>query len=243
MRRRNGEFGFLSRQFSLSKIDAIWPSPEFYEEIEQDFWLMDDHRWALWAWEQGRRRYPDRFPACLVHIDAHSDAGNFWLSREELERLRGLSEQEVRTILDGPGLKHLSSVCCDSFIAPGCARNLIKHVDFLCHESERGFDVEDLGLLGVTQSMLRDASELPRIEGGSRMLFDLDIDTFNDIETPCDTNYWDKDQMEALLDKCEPLVRNAVVVTVAISFNCSGEIDDARELTKHVVGRLLNFRR
>ena len=233
----------MSRQFSLSKIDAIWPSPEFYGEIEQDFWLMDDHRWALWAWEQGRRRYPDRFPARLVHIDAHSDAGNFWLSREELECLRGLSERDVRAILDGPGLKHLSSVCCDSFIAPGCARNLIKHVDFLCHESERGFDEDDLELLGVTQSMLSNALELRRIEEGSRVLFDLDVDTFNDIDTPCETNYWSRDKIEALLDECEPLVRTATVVTVAISFNCSGEIGDARELTKHVVGRLLDFRR
>jgi len=233
----------LSREFSLSKIDAIGPYLDFCEEIERDFWLMDSHRWALWAWEQGKKRYPHLFPARLVHIDAHDDAGNFWQAPDHFERLSRLSEREVNSMLAGTAVEPLESVAYDSFIAPGCVRNLINHVDFLCHESERGFDDEDLELLGITQSILRDVSELPRIEDGSRVLFDLDVDTFNDIETPCETNYWSQGRIDALLAGCEPLVSNAVVVTVAISFNCSGGFDDARGLTKHVIGRLLDFRR
>ena len=55
-----------------AKIDSLVPRSEFHEEIAENVWLMDNHKWALFAWEKFFIENPSRVPLPLARIAHHA---------------------------------------------------------------------------------------------------------------------------------------------------------------------------
>ncbi len=229
---------------ALSFIDDLDHDSDYAEEIAPNFWIMGDHKWAFWAWEEYRARDGHQLPATLVHVDYHWDAINDWQDEQEIEELRSIRALgELQKLLtkekDGR-----SCIQYDNFISPGVIRGVINHVDFYCLQKdiEPGLWPPFLEQHGGTQILHDSIDALVQRNEGNHVLFDLDIDIFNRSNLWCETDHWSDDEVLELLDTCAPIVREALVVTVAISFGLSGDYDDARRLAKLVIGRLLQLR-
>lgn len=229
---------------ALSFIDGLDHDSDYVMEIAPNFWIMDNHKWAFWAWEKYRAEDGHQLPTTLVHVDKHWDAANDWKDERRIEELLSITSLGGLQKLLTKGEDNRSCVRLDSFIAPSIIRGIINHVDFYClqTDTERGLWPPFLEKLGSTQILHESIDALVQRNKGHRLLFDLDIDIFNRSDMWCETDHWSDDEVLRLLDSCAPIIRGALVVTVAISFGFSGDDDDARRLAKLVIGRLLELR-
>ena len=236
----------------VREVDGIGLEEDYHKEIAPDFWLMNNHKWAFWAWEEYRTRDSASLPATLAHIDFHPDSMDDWQDNREIENFKAITDrEELRRLLRArEWTPNSSDIRYDNFIACGIHRGLIDRVE--CFQKPGGeklcFNVEHGDELKITQATRRSIHELVSCCEGRPLFFDLDIDVFNpesgnDNDTDhYVTRHWPDDEIAVFLDECQPLVANALVVTVAISFGCSGEEQDARRLTKMVLESLLPMR-
>lgn len=223
-----------------AKIDSLVPSSEFHEEIAENVWLMDNHKWALYAWEKFFIEDPSRAPLPLVHADYHWDAINDWRTEEEASQILHIDSLSriKEAILSG-------TIDYANFIFPEIIRKRISEVYFYCFfldNPTHGFDPEDLERHGAKQSICPDLDQLLNAVSDRPVLFDLDIDVFNNSDYGHKTDYWENAKIDDFFRRCGHTIRDAPVVTIAISFGCSGEVHDAKELTKCVVGKILDIR-
>ena len=65
----------MNSQINFEKND------EYFDEIYPNIWIMDNHKWALYCWEQYRVK--NQIPSTLVHIDYHWDAVNDYYENED----------------------------------------------------------------------------------------------------------------------------------------------------------------
>lgn len=223
-----------------ARIDSLIPGSVFHEEIAENVWLMDNHKWALHAWEKFFIEDPSRAPLPLVHADYHWDAINDWQTEEEAREICQISSltgiEEV--ILSG-------SIRYDNFIFPEIIRKRINEVYFYCFfldNPTHGFAPGNAEKFGAKQFICRDLDQLLNAVSGKPVLFDLDIDVFNYSEIGAETDYWDNAKVDDFFRRCRHTISNAPVVTIAISFGCSGEENDAKKLAKCVVGKILDIR-
>ena len=223
-----------------AKIDSLVPRSEFHEEIAENVWLMDNHKWALFAWEKFFIENPSRVPLPLVHADYHWDAINDWKTEERVSEICQISSlsgfEEV--ILSG-------SIDYANFIFPEIIRKRINEVYFYCFffdNPTHGFAPGILEKHGAKQFICRDLDRLVNAVSGRPVLFDLDIDVFNYSDYGHETDYWEHAKIDDFFRQCCHTIRDAPVVTIAISFGCSGEENDAKELAKCVVGKILDIR-
>jgi len=72
----------LSSKMKYPNIDSFETNDSYYEEIYPNIWLMDDHRWAYFIWEQCLNRNRIKKPYALLHLDYHWDGVNDFFGRQ-----------------------------------------------------------------------------------------------------------------------------------------------------------------
>jgi hypothetical protein len=101
------------------------------------FWLMDNHKWALYVWESFKLQVQgDRFT--LAHADYHWDGiYDFQCDPEQERKLLAADLGDLRIFIEeDEWIKY------DSFIAPAVARGLFDTLHFYCLQH----DVCDIGI-------------------------------------------------------------------------------------------------
>lgn len=63
-------------------FSSLDENPDYFEPMAAEVWLMDDHRWALFVWEQHRQKVAaERYS--LMHADYHWDSNDEFLEDAE----------------------------------------------------------------------------------------------------------------------------------------------------------------
>lgn len=223
------------------------PVPDFESLVEDDsylvnlgdgVWLMDNHRWALQVWESERKCNS----YSLIHADYHWDAiYDFHDSPDEEADLIAASVERVcELVSENEWIRY------DSFIAPAIKRGLIHTVHFYCLQDGPGdnaLDEEFLSTCGAKQIFYTDAYSLASAHITEPKIFDLCLDLFNRSEQFAEGDLWSDTDISKFLDTVEPLIKDAEIVTVSMSFNCSGTEADTRHLSQLVLPKILEFRK
>lgn len=222
------------------------PLPDFASLVEDDsylanigngVWLMDDHRWALKVWEVER----ENNNYTLVHADFHWDGCYDFheFTNEETHLIAATPEQIAELVAEGKLVRY------DSFIAPAVRRGLIHTVHFYCLQHGLGDDAlnEDfLKTCGATQVIHPDAQSLAATQLAGPVIFDLCLDLFNRSDNWCEGDLWSDAEVMAFMTMTCPLIKQAEIVTVSLSFNYSGTASDTRHLAELVLPEILACR-
>jgi hypothetical protein len=215
----------------------------YFEALGDGLWLMDDHRWALIAWEQAA--VATEKPYVLVHADYHWDGC--------YDSHDSPAEEALLTLAAAPALYQLVKAAnwirYDSFIAPAIVRGLVGEVHFYCKQQDQydiGIDGELLRRFAASQHFHDTPATLALVAPGRPLIFDLCLDLFN---RPDKNNkmyegvLWSNDEVMAYLEAVKGLVQRARVVTVSLSFGYSGTEADTRHLAQLVLPHLQAWRR
>ncbi len=79
-------------KMSLDFTHHVRSDANFIAELCPAFWVMDDHRWALLAWEKSARKLNKNARYSLIHADYHYDGCNDYASETEISSLRAVSD-------------------------------------------------------------------------------------------------------------------------------------------------------
>ncbi len=210
---------------------------DYLDNLGSGVWLMDNHKWALYVWEKLRLRHG---AYTLVHVDYH------WDAIYEFDDASDEHAMVMKASVDGIArmIKEGKLVTYDSFIGPALARGLIDDVHFLCFQSgcDEGFSEQELRRFGCTQTIHEDSSELRNLQTGAHLLFDFCLDVFNRSDYEYGSDLWEDADISKLICDCKSLVQQATIVTVSMSYGCSGTAEDTRRLTERVVPLFLEWR-
>lgn len=219
-------------------LATLHPDETFTVDLGGGLWLMDNHKWALLAWE--RSRTASRFE--LVHADFHWDGVDDFAGDEGSQAAlmsASTNDLEAMTAAD-------RYIRFDSFIAAAVRRGLLSRVHFFCLEdegSDEGLDESLCEKFGVQQVVHRDIKSLAAIEPAHPVIFDLCLDLFNrsnDLEYEGDL--WSDDEVIAFIEAMAQHITAADVVTVSLSFGYSGTEVDTRHLAELVIPRIQSLR-
>lgn len=214
---------------------------DYRVDLGRAVWLMDDHRWALWIWENHHQN-SGIAKFTLVHADHHWDGGyhpygcpekDAELKAADLDRVEEFLVEDVWVRLD-------------SFIAPAVVRGRFDVVHFFCKQND-GTDVgigeELLTESGTTQVLHETVESLAATQHESPLIFDLCLDLFNnEFKAMGKGDLWPDDEINAFLAKVRPLIEGASLVTISLSFGYSGTEEDTRHLAALVVPQVLAWR-
>jgi hypothetical protein len=221
-------------------IENFYPDTLYFEEIHPCVWLMDDHRWAYFIWEQCLNREGVKIPYSLLHIDYHWDGINDFLAVTNQELLDSITEIDkiYRMVLEGILVRK------DSFIAPAIIRGIINEVHFLCFGNDeltpKGLDEELLNRFRSKQIIHNDLCSLAsNARNGS--LLDIDLDIFNKSDYWGVGDIWPAIEILEFLKDCSEVIKSSPLITIAMSFNYSGSIDDTRWLANLVVPKVVEI--
>lgn len=213
---------------------------DYYEYLGSDIWLVDDHRWAYYIWEE-QRAFKELDKFCLVHVDYHWDSVcDFHESKQKENELRCADLETIHDFVEeGVWIKF------DSFICPAIIRGFINNIHFYCTQDngdDIGIDTEILAREGTEQFIHNSLEELSSIKTTFPLIFDFCLDIFNNSEMWYEGDIWNEQEILNLLEACKPLVINADIVTVSLSFGYSGTIEDTRRLAEIVIPLFLAWK-
>jgi len=218
----------------MSHIDKVTfgNNEEYFEEIYPNIWIMHNHKWSLYCWELYRER--NNIPSTLVHLDYHWDAINDYSENEST-----IKDMNLITMKDV--LIEEIDIRKDSFIAPAIIRGYINRVDFHC------FQTTDIGL---TDSILDNYKPIQNIHekiedliqsvGNKEIILDLDLDIFN--KSGKLGELWSGEEVKNYIHKITPLIKQAKIITIAMSYGFSGNNEDIEYLTKLVTPMIINIK-
>lgn len=201
-------------------------------------WLMDDHRWAICAWEE-HRLAAGLEGLTLVHVDHHWDSLDEYEARpEDVPALLAADLPALREIVAADEL-----IRYDSFIAPAIRRGLVDEIHFLCRQDD-GAPLEPnlLAAAGAAQHIHESVDQLAAVQLGGPYVFDLCLDYFCDVVMEGEGPVWPDAQVLAVVEPLRPLIEAAGAVTVSLSFRYSGTADDTRHLAALILPRLQAWR-
>jgi len=219
--------------------DVLLSGGDARTQVAPWLWVMDDHKWAIVAWEKARKTVQQRFD--IVHVDYHWDGVNdFYGKNEEISKLQSSSIEDIESlVLRNDGIQF------DSFIAPAVLRGYIENLSFVCFQGEddgeEGIDGEALGIGGTTQNIYSCPSEIPK--ANNPLIFDFCLDVFNKSDKWFESDLWPQEEIEDFLVECRPFVQSAELVTFSISYGYSGKEQDARSLAEHVLNQFTGWRK
>lgn len=216
-------------------LENIKEDPEFFEEIHPNVWLMDDHKWACYIWEKTYRSC-GKLPSKLVHIDYHWDAISDFVDDCAIALIKRPSMAELEELI-----KVDQFIRKDSYIAPAIIKEKIKEIYFYCRQTdtEIGFYQPFLDKYEAKQIILNDIDDLSRKISDTEILLDIDIDIFNKSRQWAESDLWEEKEIISFLDACKSLIKNAKVITIAMSHNYSGTTKDTKYLTELTVKKVL----
>lgn len=210
-------------------------------DLGRDVWLMDNHKWALWVWEQkAQTSGVARFT--LAHADYHWDGGyDAYYEDDKSREIAAADLEQLRAIIDeGEWIRY------DSFIAPAVLRGRFDCLHFFCKQTDE-YDVaigqELLDRAGATQVLHQSTESLTAITPRHPLIFDLCLDLFNRESTmEYGSDLWSDAEINDFLSAVRPLIQSACLVTVSLSFGCSGSEPDTRHLAQLVVPQIVAWR-
>lgn len=219
----------------MIEIQNLTADDSFFVEIFPKIWLMDNHKWAYYIWENYNLEKPTEKPFTLFHADYHWDAVNDFQDESNIQKLTEVetSDQIFELVSSGEVRK-------DAFIAPAIIRGFVNEVHFYCKQTntDQGFWPPFLDKYDTTQYFHKDIDSFISYSGPNQKLFDLDIDLFNKSDMWNEGDLWDEEQIIHFLENCSELIKSSKIVTIAMSFHYSGNTSDTRYLTEVVTNYL-----
>lgn len=212
----------------------------YYQVIDNDVWLMDNHKWALYIWEDYKNlKSVNKFS--LVHIDYHWDGVNDFYNDaiKEAELLSGNLDKVKEFIIEDTWIRF------DSFIAPAILRGFIEEVHFYCLQNDgvdMGIDSDTLTKTSTKQTIHENIESIASQSYDSPLIFDFCLDIFNKSDNWYDGNIWNEELIIEFINKCEHLVKKANLVTISLSFGYSGTEDDTKRLAQLIVPKIMEWR-
>lgn len=214
------------------------PNDNYFEEVESNIWLMDNHKWALYIWE--RYKLENEFYK-LVHVDYHWDAVyDFWDNNELETKMLSSTAEQLKLYIENE-----DHIQYDSFIGPAIARRIINEIHFLCYQDDggdKGFYLPILDKFDCSQTIHENSSDLSDLVDDKPLIFDFCLDVFNRSEYNYESDLWSDEDIDNLLNDCKELVQSANVVTISMSYGCSGTAEDTKLLTERVVHTFIQWR-
>ena len=221
----------------LVDFTTLCPDDAFFVPLDKSVWLMDDHRWAILAWES-QWKY-DKY--CLVHADYHWDAVYDFHGRCKAEEdlLAADYERMKQYVIENELIRF------DSFIAPAVRRGMFADVHFFCEEgnsNEIGLD-ENLLTISATKQVIHDTIEtLVASKFSHPIIFDLCLDLFNYSDEWETGDLWPESNILDFINSVSHIIAAAEVVTISLSFGYSGTVEDTRRLARLVLPKILACR-
>jgi len=218
---------------------ALLPDDDYCVQIGPGLWLMDNHKWALVAWERERAR-GQRY--VLLHADFHWDGvDDFAQDGSPREALLAASVDDLVAMTAAE-----DHIRFDSFIAPAVRRGLLSEIHFYCQEVDSNDGGLDAGLCahaGVQQFVHDDIDTFASVDTAGPLIFDLCLDLFNHSDNmEFEGDLWADVEVLGFLDAMSSHLRAAAVVTISLSFAYSGTEEDTRHLAQLVLPRILELR-
>ena len=221
----------------MNSIDKIIfaNNEEYFEEIYPNIWIMNNHKWSLYCWEQYREK--NDIPSTLVHLDYHWDAINDYSEDESLIKNMNLVTMK-KALIENNNIKK------DSFIAPGIIRGYIKQVDFHCFQTNNdiGLNDEILNKYNVIENIHKNIETLIQNIGKQEVILDLDLDIFNKLGSIVG-DLWSKEEIKNYIYSITPLIKQAKIITIAMSYGHTGNDEEIEYLTKFVVSMIINIKK
>jgi len=203
-------------------------------------WLMDNHKWACWVWEDSLGRTGAGRRPALLHFDYHFDGINDF--HDDPEATATLLAETVKQLKHR--VKVEDRIGYDSFIAPALLRGVIGDVHFYCLQSDTdpGIETEVLEQTGGIQEFYASVEEAARAPVNQPYVFDLCLDLFNrDDDKTYQGDLWSDAEIKNALSAWEHHIINADCVTVSLSFGYSGTEDQTKHLASLVVPEILEM--
>lgn len=219
-------------------IEQFKLDDQYFEEIHPNVWLMDDHKWAYYVWESYCFNNPLKKPLALLHFDYHWDGINDFVSDSAQEMLK--KTERIGEIFDL--FSNSAFVRKDSFIAPAIIRGIVNEIYFFCFQdnTETGLDEDLLKKYHSKQFIYKNIDLIPYHKIKNYFL-DIDLDLFNNSDMWAKSDLWENSDICDFLRKCSGLIKNASLITIAMSFGYSGTYEDTRKLTKKIVPEILKY--
>jgi hypothetical protein len=214
-------------------VESLKRDDHFCIDLGQSVWLMDNHKWALYVWECFRQQVGGhRFT--LAHADYHWDGGyDFYGDQQREKKLLDADLDQLRAFIEEE-----EWIRYDSFIAPAVARGMFDVVHFYClqgDECDIGIDEDVRKPTGTEQVVHETPKSLASLKATSPLIFDLCLDLFNKSDEFQKGDLWPDEEILRFLDIVRPLVNNASLVTISLSFDCSGTAQDTQHLAALVL--------
>ncbi|WBY03600.1 hypothetical protein PE066_08735 [Ramlibacter tataouinensis] len=133
----------------------------------------------------------------------------------------------------------------DSFIAPAVLRGRFDVLHFYClqdDDDDAGIDAAVLAAGQAQQVLHQSAQSLAGLQPAHPLIFDLCLDLFNRADGYFESDLWSDEEVNAFLQTCRPLIESACLVTISLSFGCSGSRADTRRLAELVVPQIVDWR-
>lgn len=225
---------------AFDQYETLQRDDGYLTELSSDIWLMDNHKWALWVWERFRQLSNiKRFS--LIHADYHWDCVYDPHESPEIEEklLAADLGQLKNLIVEDIWIRY------DSFIVPAVKRGLFDEVHFFCKQDDGwdvGIDSDILAQCGVQQTLHAEPGGLTTRQYPSPIIFDLCLDLFNRSTMWNQGEIWPEQEILEFLATIRPLIEQALLVTVSLSFEYSGTEEDTRRLAKLVLPLIEGWR-
>lgn len=117
--------------YSMNKLQRYIVNDEnFHKEIGPNIWLMDDHKWAFWAWINFATTMKFKLPLSLYHVDYHWDAINDFQSDAALADMSKTDMKDLYQLVSDDFIKK------DGFIAPAIIKGIFDEVHFYCRQND-----------------------------------------------------------------------------------------------------------
>jgi len=221
-------------------VESLKRDDHFCIDLGGSVWLMDNHKWALYVWESFRQQAGGgRFT--LAHADYHWDGGyDFHCDPEQEQKLLTADLERLRAFIEEE-----EWIRYDSFIAPAVARGMFDALHFYCLQGDKwdvGIDEDLRKPVGTDQVIHGTPESLASLEAASPLIFDLCLDLFNRSDQFQEGDLWPDEEVLGFLNTVRPLIMRASLVTISLSFDCSGTAEDTRHLASLVLPKIQAWR-
>ncbi len=224
----------------MTKFDNyIINNHTFYKEIYPNIWLMDNHKWAFWAWISYIDQMKISSPLSLYYVDYHWDAINDFQCEKSLSKI---SQLELTDLFNMVRDNYVSQ---DGFIAPAIIKGIFDEVHFYCsqEDTEIAFLPDFLESYNTKQYVRQKIEDMCAVKKSKQYAFDLDIDIFNNSVMYLESELWPQEKRDHFFQKCSGLIQNASIITIAMSFGYSGTNNDTKYLAKYVIKKIIEIRK
>ena len=105
-----------------------------------------------------------------------------------------------------------------------------------------GIDEDLRKPVGTDQVIHGTPESLASLEAASPLIFDLCLDLFNRSDQFQEGDLWPDEEVLGFLNTVRPLIMRASLVTISLSFDCSGTAEDTRHLASLVLPKIQAWR-